>query len=275
VKRLCSLALFLPLLIQAQEFTRNADNAEQGTTEALLLVVPVNPLYVLSELDRKLSPDGDVAQMRDKLRKALNRRVTEIFSDSLNTYDLLMDDLENVNRLEFMYKGMDLSYMEIIPEKEEKKLLQWPKKKEQEYNGSEVKVEQGQLKREEILEKQYKGLSQVDPVMMEYMRSQTTFSQMLVLTQVELRKNVHPRPGQEEPYLFRLHYSLLNYHGALLSGGVIEKGMKDEDVAIDRVSNDIFVYTAAELLRRLDPFFDSPVEVKEKKIEHIDGQEDY
>jgi hypothetical protein len=270
----------LPFFGNAQDFTLQRGEGANEKPEALLLVAPVHPHYFLSELDKKMSPDGNVAQNREKLRKAWNRRLTEAFSDSLETFDLIMDDLEKVNRLEFLYNGLDLSYQSVITDEPDKKKLQWPKKKEEKsYQGAEVRVESGQLRREEILEKQYMGVAHIDEVMLDYMRSQQAFTHLLVTTQIELRRNIYPNRAQEDPYLFKAHYCLLTDKGEVITGGFVEKGLSEEDVETGILTNDIFVQSAQELLTKLDPAFDPPkeapmVEFKEEKVKG-DKNEDY
>jgi hypothetical protein len=269
----------LPCFGNAQDFTRQNGEEANEKTEALLLIAPVHPHYLLSELDRKMSPDGNVDQNREKLRKAWNRRLTEAFSDSLETFDLLMDDLEKVNRLEFLYNGLDLSYQSVITDEPDKKKLQWPKKKEEKsYQGAEVKVESGQLRRDEILEKQYMGVAHIDEVMLDYMKSQQPFTHLLITTQIELRRNIDPKRAQEEPYLLKAHYCLLNNKGQVITGGFIEKGLSEDEVDTGILTHDIFEQSAQELLTKIDPSFNPPEEVhKEVKEEKVKGvkNEDY
>lgn len=275
VKKLLLILFLLPTLGQAQDFTRQGESVQDEMKGMSLLVAPVHPFYLLSELDKKMSSESGVKGDREKLRRCLNRRITEAFSDSLETYDLMMDDLEQVNRLEFVYKGLDMSYQEIIEDNPKKKTLQWPKKKEEKsYQGAEVKVESGQLRREEILEKQYMGVAHTDPVMMDYLISQQAFTHLLVITQVELRKNIRPASENSEPYMVKVHYSLLDEKGVSLAGGFVEYELADEQVNMSAMCNDIFVNLGNEMMEEIDQYFDSPkVETKLVPADKVKGEE--
>ena len=274
--RICLfLLLFVPMGLMAQDFTRSPLDVTENLEDPRLLIAPVHPHYLLSELDRKLTNPEDVKAMRERVRAALNRRITEAFSDSMDTYDMLFTDLGKVDRLEFFYNGLDVAYT-FLEEDEEKENggFKWTKrKKEYELQGAEVKVENGQLRRDEIVEDRYMAVRGMDPVMLEYLYSQTGFTYMLVITQVELRRNLRRTPELTAPYLYRIHYALVDKDAHTLAGGKLEGQMEEEDVNTQVLFNDIFVTSSAELVKRVDAVM-HPSTAKPKPAQ-VGDQEDY
>jgi hypothetical protein len=165
------------------------------------------------------------------------------------------------------------TFLEEDEEKENEGFKWIKRKKEYEVQGAEVKVENGQLRRDEIVQDRYMAVRSMDPVMLEYLYSQTGFTYMLVITQVELRRNLRRTPELTAPYLYRIHYALVDKEGQTISGGKLEGQMEDEDVNTQVLFNDIFVKSSTELMQRVDASL-HPAIVKPKSVQ-VGDQEDY
>ncbi len=211
----------LPFLIQAQDFTRERAEdkqsleAGQGTE---MLVLPYHPHYHISEVDRMMCPPSmDVTTLREKLRSAVTRELTQAFSDSLEVIDLSVQAYEEtIDIEEYMYNAMDYDYAELKEEEEKKKRFDigLPKRKEEKIYGAKNYKREGQIDRVDILNDRYMMASVANIGAVEYLQDLYAYEHLLVITQLEIRKDLDdPTAGG---YVCNLHLTLQDAEGILV-----------------------------------------------------------
>lgn len=213
----------LPFLTQAQDFTRESADDNRSMEEGQgteMLVLPYHPHYHISEVDRMMCPPTmDVVSLREKLRSAVARQLTQAFSDSIEVIDLSVKAYDvTIDIEEYMYNAMDYDYVEFKEEEEKKKRFDigLPKRKEEKIYGAKNHKRQGQIDREEILHDRYMMASVANIGAVEYLQDLYAYSYLLVISQLEIRRDLDdPVAGG---YVCNLHLTLQDAEGILVDG---------------------------------------------------------
>jgi len=227
-------AFLVPMALQAQDYTRVSgdeaagaawDTPREGANS--ILVVPYHPHYMISEVDRAMTPDGtDPILMRERMRMRTTMAVTRAFADSLDALDIsIATDDEAIDLLDYVYNAMDYHYASYTPVEEDKakgpkgwvgKLKK--KDKDQEVYGAYSRTREGQLDRVEVLEDRYMSAGLINSGAVEYLQDMHPYQQLLIITQLEILRD-HKHVGPEPRYTAALHYSYLDAKGQEQSGG--------------------------------------------------------
>ncbi len=248
----------LPILIHAQDFTREGigdrSSNEEGSI-AEMLVLPYHPHYHLSEVDRMMCPPTmDVNTFRDKLRSAVIREVTMAFSDSLEVIDLSLNMYdENIDIEEYMYNAMDFEYVELKEEETKKKRFDigLPKRKEEKVYGAKSYKKDGQLHREEILHDRFMMATIANQGALEYLHDLFSFDQLLVITQLEVRRDLYD--PNSETYDLSLHLTLLDGRGTPMDGYKEVMKLKAEQLDYDSFRKEVLPALSNDILQSLWP----------------------
>jgi hypothetical protein len=242
------------MTLSAQDFTMSSSNSfssasavneiEQG------LVVPVEVDRIISQLDHRLSPEGEVREMRDKLRKGLNRAIVRRFQDSLSVMDMSIEVKEDMDMVGFIYNGLDLRYADLPEPKAKKRSaldILKRKRKDRTYKGAEVELGGGQLQRRELNSERYMAASFPDDIVVDHLANTYPYSWMLVITQMDILKSMVTDEDGSRPYIVRAHYTFIGPNGQVLEGGRVEAGLTEEQLTLRYLLDDTFVQLAQQM----------------------------
>ncbi len=253
------IALFcLPLLVQAQDYTREGGQDGKSMSEgarAEMLVLPYHPHYHISEVDRMMCPPTmDVSTLRKKVRSAITREITEAFSDSLEVIDLSLQIYdEAIDIQEYMYNAMDFEYVELKDEEEKKKRFDigLPKRKDEKIYGAKNHTKNGQLDRKEITHDRFMMASVANTGAVDYMQDRYGFEHLLVITQLEIMRDLDdPQAGG---YVCSMHFTLLDAEGVAKDGYKEIMKLNAEQLQYNSFKNEVIPAIAREVLIKFWP----------------------
>lgn len=240
MKEFLFLLLMAPFLINAQDYTINGagDATPIGSNgENTVIVIPLHPHYLISEADRMLTtPEMDVQQLREKLRKKCTMEITMALADSLDAIDISTGNVDgDIDILDYTYNAVDYKYVQLESTEEDQKRFQLkiPRKKEEKVYGAFTTRRDGQLDRTEILEDRYMSASFGNPGAVEYLQDIWAFEYILTITQLELKRNLDNESDKD--YYISLHYEWMDNLGDKLKGGKIEEFIAVSDMDYHKV----------------------------------------
>ncbi|NNC83078.1 MAG: hypothetical protein HKN79_05835 [Flavobacteriales bacterium] len=273
--------LLLPLWIVAQDYTIQSRNWEtqtekQGTTE--MLVVPVHPHYIISEVDRMITPEGMTAiEMREKLRQRFSMEMTRLLSDSLEALDLLISDIPDteIDLLDYLYNAIDHRYVKHETEEEDVKKFKipLPKKKDKRVYGAYATKENGQLKRMEVDHDRYMSVEFANPGAVDYLQDLYAFEHLLVVTQIEMRRNTEE--ADDLPYLISVHYEVMDHKGNAEYGGKTTKTLDAQDLEYTHLTKTIIKELAKDCIAHIwkQNQSPSPLPEPEQTLRQVDSSD--
>jgi len=216
-----------------------------------VLVVPVQIDRIISQVDHSLSPEGQVANMRGRLQRGLNRAIVQRISQHRSALDLSIPVEEEIDVVDYLYNSMDLSYQPLAKKEPSttsriKKLFKT--KDEDKLYGAENRVSNGQIERRDILEDRYMKAELAEPGALEYLNDSYPFQYMVVISQLDILRIPTGLPGMEPDLDVRIHYDVLDSMGYPVHGGRIDRVINASESSPEALTRNLFHEMADEMI---------------------------
>lgn len=244
------MAILISGTLVGQEYTMmGSESYEQGNVAGQVLVFPVHPFRIISEVDRALlENDDDIERLREKLIRNLSMALTRALDDSISTIDLYLDQQQEINVLEYVYNGLTFQYNDMPAEERRglSKLTSRLQKKDEQAYGAYSNSQEGQLKRHQVLNDRYMSAEVDNLGMVDYMKEVYGFESILVITQMDLVRN-HDQNVKGD-YRLSIHFSVIDDQARTLSGSRIDSYVDRADLSVENLKSNIFDTWAATIL---------------------------
>lgn len=216
-----------------------------------VLVVPVQTDRIISQVDHRLSSDGQVSEMRGRLQRGLNRAFVQRISQHKSALDLSIPVEEEIDVVEYLYNSMALSY-KALPEEEEGAASRikgvFKKRDEEKLYGAENRLASGQIERTDILADRYMSAELIELAPLEYLNDSYPFQYLVVISQLDILTIPVGLPGHEPDLDVRVHYDVIDSMGRLINGGRIDRTMPASEVSTESLTRELFHDMANEMI---------------------------